>query len=224
MTAHALAAERFDLTLFDRLDSESDELEEILAQHAHDLITAFERSAEAGSMQDPETTYWIEDAIVFAYEYFDATPASIDADRFAALLCDVFPRKITIERAEQAAAVIPALQAFWKWLGREYKLANAPAVLDLLEVLEEDYREIMNDESSFGPGKAFITAGIRAGYDMTDQAQAEEFMLLYKAALRQDEVWLPADEPWSSSSTPEKKTNRRSSKDKIARRASRARK
>ena len=51
--------------------------------------------------------------------------------------------------------------------------------IDYLTKIEPEFNAIMNDSSKFGMAKSFITMGHKAGFDMTDQDQLNEFMQIY---------------------------------------------
>src|SRR5205807_1891760 len=102
--------------------------------------------------------------------YADTTLPAMDVSDVEELLTDVFPRKISLAAPEGANDGVPELIAFWEYLKREYKLANAEAILLYLRSVKvEDFRQWMNDPSRFGMAKSFFMQGQSAGFDMTNE-------------------------------------------------------
>jgi hypothetical protein len=100
------------------------------------------------------------------------------------LLTEVFPRKISLLAPEQADEAIPELVAFWSFLKREFKLANADEMLNSLHALKPgEFRGWMNDSSRFGMAKSLFSMGRTAGFEMTDKTGIDDFMNAYNQSL-----------------------------------------
>ena len=107
------------------------------------------------------------------------------------ILTELFPRKISLLKPDDAAEAIPELVAFWRYLKREHALGQADEILGLLEELAPDFISMMNDPSNFGMAKSIFSMGQGAGFDMTDEAESKAFIDLFNAASLGDALDLP---------------------------------
>jgi hypothetical protein len=94
---------------------------------------------------------------------------------------ELFPRKTTVLTREDAEEGIPELVAFWRYLGREYKLPQADGMIRYLERIAPRFPDMMFDPSRYGMAKSILMAGQEAGYDMTDPKSADAFIAYYNA-------------------------------------------
>jgi hypothetical protein len=121
--------------------------------------------------------------INYGYTYEAVTLPEMTVSEVETLLTSIFPRKITIQSPDDADDAIPELIAFWRYLKREYQLAQADDILAYLQQTGPEFREEMNNPANFGMAKSFISAGRSAGFDMSTQEGVQAFQQYYNANL-----------------------------------------
>jgi hypothetical protein len=94
------------------------------------------------------------------------------------------PRKITILDPTETEDAIPELISFWQFLGREYKLTQAKAIIKYLEQLGDRFSQLMNDPSSGGFMKNLLLQAHQQGFDITSQEGLTAFQEKYNAEQR----------------------------------------
>jgi len=100
-------------------------------------------------------------------------------------LFDLFPQKVSAD-ADEAPEIIHELQAFWKFLQREFHLENAAGCLKLLD--DKAARRLekeMSNPANFGMAKSLIMMGKARGFDMTTEEGINKWMVTYNAELAQ---------------------------------------
>lgn len=173
----------FDIYRLDNLDYEEDKFNE----YQDELLELFANSPEGQSRakEDPSMEFWVARLIDHGFSYTGKTIPHMDESDIEELLTDVFPRKVSLNTPEDADNALPTLIAFWEYLKREYKLANADDSLSYLRsVKTEEFGEWMNDSSRFGMAKSIFTMARNTGFDMTNEEEAAAFINLYNASLR----------------------------------------
>lgn len=109
-------------TIFDR-HGESDEI--LIQKYIEGLMAEFAESSEAQPVED---TYgeigWAATMMHYAINYMGCTPPEMTLPDFSEVLFELFPRKVSVE-ADQAGAIVAELQAFWRFMARQYGLDNA---------------------------------------------------------------------------------------------------
>jgi hypothetical protein len=175
----------FDIRQLDGVDPSSDRAEKELERYQDVLLNQFYGSPEAAELPGDRTGigYWAAAMIGLGFRYLGATVPRMRMMDAHEILTELFPRKISLSSPDEADAVIPELSAFWRYLGREYRLANAPAILKLLGEVQPEFKAMMNDPSKFGMAKSFVMKGQAAGFDMSDREQLQRFTALYNAGL-----------------------------------------
>lgn len=129
--------------------------------------------------------FWARVLIDYGFSYTGATIPRMTKDDVEELLTDIFPRKVSLNAPEDADGGIQSLIAFWEYLKREFKLANADDILGYLHsVKPEQFKKWVNDTSRFGMAKSIFTMGQNAGFDMTDEKDSAAFINLWNANLR----------------------------------------
>ena len=176
----------FDINQLDKIDYDT-EGEEALAAYQEALLERFYQSAEGQSYIDThpdiEMGFWAAQLMYYGYVYEGITIPRMTAGDVEEIVIELFPRKISLFSAEEAEDAIPELIAFWQFLKREYKLANADGIVRFLQQIGPKFKAIMMDPSKFGMAKSFFMMGQSAGYDMTDEAEANQFITAYNAGL-----------------------------------------
>ncbi|HYT26090.1 MAG TPA: hypothetical protein VEP73_06380 [Actinomycetota bacterium] len=100
------------------------------------------------------------------------------------LLCEWFPRKVTLDEGD-FDRVVPSVRAFVEYLAQGGQLdpgSDRPERLRAaLEGLEREFQSAMRDPSRFGMAKSFATAMMAGGVDMSDEAAVGRFMNEFNA-------------------------------------------
>jgi hypothetical protein len=175
----------FDIHRLDGLDPASSRAEGELQRYQDALLQGFCSSPEAADLPTApsEIGYWAARMIQFCFNYLGATVPGMSVADAEEILKELFPRKVSLSSPDEADSVIPELSAFWRYLGREHRLPNAPAILKLLRDLQPQFKAMMNDPSKFGMAKSFFMMGQSAGFDMSDEQQLQSFAAQYNAGL-----------------------------------------
>ena len=176
----------FNINQLDKIEYDgSDESEEALGEYQDAILEEFALSPQGKERikADPEMGFWIAQLIYYGIGYIGVTLPQMDEGDIHEIVTDLFPRKISLNSPEDADDAIPELLAFWQFLRDKYKLSNADTIIDFLTEIEPEFNAIMNDSSKFGMAKSFMTMGQKAGFDMTDQNQMNEFMLAYNESI-----------------------------------------
>lgn len=170
------------------------ESEEALTQYQDSVLEEFALSSEGKERikADPEMGFWIAQLIYYGLGYIGVTLPQMDEQDINEIITDLFPRKISLSSPEDADDAIPELLAFWQFLGSKYKLSNTDIIIDYLTEIEPEFNAIMNDSSKFGMAKSFMTMGQKAGFDMTDQDQMNEFMQIYNKNIMEGQSSIPS--------------------------------
>lgn len=167
------------------------------------LVEEFAAAPEGQALLGAETwPGWAEMFLEFYFNYIEPEFPLISEEDVRDILFGLFPRKVSTE-PESAPEIVAELHAFWTFLGRQYGLSQAPAILGLLndDAISRLKSELANP-GNFGMAKSLVMSGQEAGFDMSKQDEVEKFIGLYNASL-------PA---FSESSGPGKKAARKKKK------------
>jgi hypothetical protein len=174
----------FDINRLEDIDIAEDE--NAFYEYQNELLDIFINSPEgqAREKEDPGMAFWARVLIDYGFHYTGATIPRMTEGDVEEIITDIFPRKVSLEAPEHANHALPALIAFWEFLRREYKLANAEDILRYLRSVKQDeFSEWMNDLSKFGMAKSIFTMGQKAGFDMSDEKENEAFINWYNARI-----------------------------------------
>ncbi|WP_164101282.1 hypothetical protein [Candidatus Laterigemmans baculatus] len=172
--------------MFDIHQNLSDEYgewdEDAAEEYIEGLLEAFDDSREAKELSARETEFgWSRIFLEYGFSYRGETPPQMNRYSIEEIVFELFPRKVSTH-ADAAADIIAELRAFWSFLQREYKLANAATILEALDPkAEEELKAALGDSSNFGPAKSLVLMGREAGFDMSTQEGMAEFMQYYNA-------------------------------------------
>jgi hypothetical protein len=172
----------FNINQLDKMEYDgSHESEEVFQKYQDSVLEEFALSSEGKEhiKTDPAMGFWIAQLIYYGVAYLGVTLPQMDEQNISEIITELFPRKITLGSPEDADIAIPELLAFWQFLKSKYKLSKADIIIDFLIQIEPEFNAMMNDPSNFGMAKSFMTMGQKAGFDMTDQNQINEFIQLY---------------------------------------------
>ncbi len=172
--------------MFDIRQSIYDKHEEIdeerTGEYIEGLMEEFAASPEAQPVIDQFGRLgWAATMMDYSINYFGETPATMSLASFDEVVFDIFPRKVSTE-PDSAAEIISELRAFWSFVHRQYALPNAAKIIATLDDQAAGrLRDELADSSYWGMAKSFVMMGSKAGFDMTSQRGAEEFMAVYNA-------------------------------------------
>ena len=154
------------------------------AAYREQLINLFVESPEAQALFDEGISLsWADMMMDYSFGYIGVTPAQMTPDNLREILFDIFPRKVSAE-PDEAPDIIRELQAFWKFLQREYQLENAGACLKVLDDRAvRRLKEEMSNPANFGMAKSFFMMGKARGFDMYTEEGLNEWMETYNAEL-----------------------------------------
>jgi len=161
--------------------------EEEVYEYQDELLNLFANSPEgkARLLEDEDMAFWARSVIEYGYNYIGVALHDMSANEMEELLTEVFPRKISLSKPEDADQGLPAMIAFWEYLKREYQLSNAENILRYLRAVKpEDFSKWMNDSSRFGMAKSFFSMAQSEGFDLSKEEDNQAFMALYNARLR----------------------------------------
>lgn len=181
----------FDIYTLDKLEGYDEEETEDYQDTLHQL---FAESPEGQAFAEikPEMGFWSYQFMYFTHGYIGTTLPQMDLGGADELMLEIFPRKISIGAPEDLEMAVPEISAFWRFLQRAYELPNAAEILDFLQQVEPAFKRAMFDPRNFGMAKSFFMQGQDAGFDMTDEEQINQFMLLQNmSVLSGQEAGLP---------------------------------
>ena len=183
-------------------------LEDAAIRYREVLMEAFEASPEGQDLvRQGGSVGWAETCMDLGMGYLEVTPATMTAEQLKTILFELFPRKVSAEPG-CGQEIVAELQAFWRFLQREFGLPNAGACLRVLTTgtaLRLD-REMQNP-ANFGLAKAFLAQGLAHGFDMATPEGIQAWAETYNAGLRVDaELPLPLALPRARTSRASKPT------------------
>lgn len=161
--------------------------EEEIYEYQDELLNLFANSPEgqARLQEDDGMAFWARNVIEYGYSYVGVALHEMSADHMEELLTEVFPRKISLSKPENADEGLPAIIAFWEYLKREYQLSNADNILRYLRAVKpKDFTAWMNDPSRFGMAKSLFSMANSEGFDLSNEEESKTFMALYNARLQ----------------------------------------
>lgn len=209
----------FDIHQLDDLEPGSQGADEAFEQYSSALESRFGESREFRALESSGATRpgWIHPFLSFGFRYLGKSVPRLSGSDVEEILTELFPRKVAFFEPSEAETVLPELIAFWRFVVREYRVPNGTGVLEYLGRQDQaEIARIMNDPERFGMAKAFVLGGRDAGFDMTDESDAESFAALYNlsvAAEREREL----DERSMDGASRSEPTGRRKAKRKAAR-------
>lgn len=145
--------------------------------------------------------------LYYGFNYVGSAPPEMSRRDVEEILFELFPRKVSAD-PDTAGEIIGEMRAFWEFLRRQYGLANATGILQVLgDDAERRLARELARPQNFGMAKSFFMMGKQAGFDMTTQEGLDQFMLAYNASTARNRMGArpPADSanpPWSFSPSP----------------------
>lgn len=181
------------------LDRDGMPLEKTTRQYHDQLMQLFEQSPEGQALrQEGSDLGWASMMLEFGVDYLGVTPPKMSPGNLREILFDLFPRKVSTT-ADEADDIVRTVQAFWKFMQREFHLENAAACLKVLDdKAARELKKKMSDPRSFGIAKSFVMMGKERGFDMSSEKDLNEWMALYNAELAAN-IGLPVPLPGEQS-------------------------
>lgn len=200
-------------------DPDGEYLEDAAIGYREELMERFEASAEGQDLVGHGGTIgWAETFMELGMGYLEVTPAEISAEQVTTLLLELFPRKVSAEPG-CGQEIVTELQAFWRFLQREFGLPNAEACLRvLMPATARGLEREMHNTANFGLAKAFLAQGRAHGFDMSTPEGMQAWAETYNAGLPVN-VDRPLELPRASAS---RATRTTAARRKIAQRSRRA--
>lgn len=167
--------------LFDKYgETDEGKVEEYIGS----LMNEFADSPEAQPIFDAGRRLgWAATMMDYSFGHLGIAPPSMKLADFQEVVFEIIPRKVSVE-AECAEEIVTELRAFWQFLQRRFRLANAAVILsDLDSEAVSRLHDALDSPENFGMAKSFFMAGQKAGFDMTTQEGLNKFMLAYNAGL-----------------------------------------
>lgn len=175
----------FDINQLDSFDDDFDE-EKVLTEYRDALMDLFLASAEGQALADAnpdiQIGFWSDQLMYYGYVYEGYTIPQMTDEDVEEIVVELFPRKISLSSPDDADYAIPELMAFWQFLKRAYALPNASEILRFLRKIEPGFKSMMMNPANFGMAKSFMMAGQAAGFDMSNTADIDRFMVEYNMA------------------------------------------
>jgi hypothetical protein len=162
-------------------------LEDAAIRYREVLMEGFEASAEGQDLvREGGTVGWAETFMELGMGYLEVTPASMTAEQVKTVLFELFPRKVSADPG-CGHEIVTELQAFWRFLQREFDLPNAGACLRVLTTTSSRRLEReMQNPANFGLAKAFVVQGQTSGFDMTTPEGMQAWAATCNMGLRVD--------------------------------------
>jgi len=153
-------------------------------QYRDQLFNLFVESPEGQALIDEGNgPSWADMMMDYGINYLAVTPPQMTPGDLSEVLFDLIPQKVSAE-ADEAPNIIHELQAFWKFLQREFQLENAAACLKILDdKAVHRLQKEMSNPANFGMAKSFVMMGKQRGFDMTTEEGINEWMKTYNAEL-----------------------------------------
>src|SRR6266566_345938 len=154
------------------------------AEYREQLFDLFVESPEGQALiEEGIEPGWADMMMEYSFGYIGVTPPQMTPGQLREVLFDIFPRKVSAE-AEEAPNIIRELQAFWKFLQREFQLENAAACLKVLDdKAARQLKQEMSNPANFGMAKSLVMMGKARGFDMTTEEGLNEWVETYNAEL-----------------------------------------
>ncbi len=174
----------FDINQLDQVEYDA-EGEAALEAYQDALLAEFYQSDEGKSLAEAypnaDVGFWAAQLIYYGYVYDGITLPRMRVMDVKQIVTGLFPRKVSLSSAEEADDAIPELIAFWQFLKRAYQLSNADKIVKFLQQIEPEFKEMMMDPANFGMAKSLFMLAQSSGYDMTDEEDAQRFIMAYNS-------------------------------------------
>ncbi|KAM3116360.1 IS1096 element passenger TnpR family protein [Phormidesmis sp. 146-33] len=176
----------YQLDAITDFDEAIDRLDDYVATLVEELVESPEGKAYLKAHPDVESFGgWIHQLLYFGYSYRSVTLPHFKKSDVELILTELFPAKVTLLNPDEADTAIPELTAFWQFLKRQYKHANATKILTFLKKIQPEFKALMTDSNNFGMAKSIFMSGIESGFDMTTQEGLQAFQEQHNQKIRE---------------------------------------
>jgi hypothetical protein len=192
--------------MFDIHRVDLNKIEEYVDGLMDEFAASREGKAALAADDDLGGAHWM---LHYALSHLGVTPPKMTLRDFNDVVFQIIPRQLSTE-AENGAAFMRDIQAFWQFVQRQYGLRNAASILATLgEVAGKRLQKELADPANFGMAKSFFMEGLEAGFDMTTKEGIDRWKTVYNERLknrplpartplvldlRSDPSWLLADD------------------------------
>ncbi|NQV26402.1 MAG: SEC-C domain-containing protein, partial [Rhodopirellula sp.] len=178
----ALAEDDGSFGIHDNFFDDGDLDEDGFQAWSEHLQSEFVKSPEFDSL--PEGDYGFIDCLLhYSVNYLGETPVTMSVAGLDEILFEVIPRKVMAE-PEDAESIVLELNAFFRFVEREYAVANARKLAEVLTAkAAKRLKKELSDDSNFGMAKSFFAAGTTGGFDMTTPEGLDRATLAWNASL-----------------------------------------
>jgi hypothetical protein len=155
-------------------DADDDEVGEVARGILEEeLLRRFAASPEGHDFPEADAAELLLDLTA---NYGGRSLPTLEAEELQALLFDVVPRMVSIPSSD-AGPLFAELRAFYRFLKREFRLAQADACLDVLK--EEAVPELegaLADPGNFGPATSLLMEDEDTDFDLESEEQLEALL------------------------------------------------
>jgi hypothetical protein len=163
-----------------------------------DLPRRFDEFAvgQLGAEQSDGAGFIAHTLLDFLWQYQGIPLEELDRSSLDEYYLDFFPRKISANE-ELVNRTPELLVCFLEFAAAEGVVKPVGPLIELVTQNRENFIQAALNSSNYGPAKAFVMQMLAEGYDPTDQAQINEFMLIYNQRLMAQRLPVPpqSDEP-----------------------------
>lgn len=128
--------------------------------------------------QKEESEFVIMSFAEFMYSYHGLFPEEWDEDGLEECCLDTLPRKVCAEESYYKS-ISPVLSTFFEFLWERNLLKNAQRLIRRVKSIDEQIIKNAIDPKNWGIAKSFMMAAKKAGVDVTNEKEMEEFIALY---------------------------------------------
>ena len=202
-----------DVDLESLLDAGFDD-EEQCELYCQAMMDRFARSPEGSG----EHLEWAEMVVEHVADHHGLAITALTPRLVREILFETIPRQVSVG-PDDAPAVVAALRALLAFAAREFRSARARKALGSLAAdAPQQVARALRDPRKFGPAKAMVMAGARAGYDMTSEEGLAAWMKVAHTEMREQR---PAHHGGRRDAASSEASRRRTAANKARRKAAR---
>jgi len=178
------------------------------------MMDRFARSPEGSG----EHLEWAEMVVEHVADHHGLAITALTPRLVREILFETIPRQVSVG-PDDAPAVVAALRALLAFAAREFRSARARKALGSLAAdAPQQVARALRDPRKFGPAKAMVMAGARAGYDMTSEEGLAAWMKVAHTEMREQR---PAHHGGRRDAASSEASRRRTAANKARRKAAR---
>ena len=163
----------FDINA-DLFDDDGEHDREEFEDWCNYLDYKFTNSPEWDSLPVGEYGY-VEYFLHHAIVYVGVVPTTMSIAELEEVLYSIFPSKVSVG-AEEAESIVLELNAFFRFIHREYSVTDAEKLASVLNEKAAARMAVeLGNESNFGLANSFLAKGQASDFDMTSQDGLDQF-------------------------------------------------